>query len=227
MALLPTSPMEAGPSQPSGTSQPTSSGRAPDRERYGAPERTRSSQVRRKSTGSVRSGKGQSPAPWRTSDRSRTPDRARTHVSRRTPEREATPDRGKAPMAQASPTSVLDCQMLEPYAHPPSRAASTRDPRTTSVSGGRNPEPHTGSDPSPIQSVRKGNTVSRTPRSGTPEPGGPGDSEEEIAPSPNMRRVFTRLQDRKMASPRGGSSAVSGPVSHSKEGAAEKKHRCT
>ena len=110
--------------------------------------------------------------------------------------------------------------MLEPFAPPLSRAASTRDPRTTLVSGGRNPEPHTGSDPSPIQSVRKGNTVSRMPRSGTLEAEGAGDYEEEIAPSPNMRMVLTRLHDRKMASPGGGSSTVGGPANHSKEGAA-------
>ena len=96
------------------------------------------------------------------------------------------------------------------------------DPRMASISGGCNPEPRTGSDPFRIQSVRKGNTVS-----GTPEPEGAGDSEEEIAPSPNMRRVLTRIQGWKMASPGGGSSAVSGPASHSKEGAAQKKHRST
>ena len=114
---------------------------------------------------------------------------------------------------------------LEPYAPPPSRAASTRDPRTASVSGGQNPEQLTKSDLSPIQSVRNENTISGTPRSGTPEPEGAGDSEEEIAPSPNMRRVLTRQQEWKMASSGGGSSAISGPTSHSKEGAALKKHR--
>ena len=58
------------------------------------------------------------------------------------------------------------------------------------------------------------------PRSGTLEAEGAGDYEEEIAPSPNMRMVLTRLHDLKMASPGGGSSTVSGPANHSKEGAA-------
>ena len=128
-------------------------------------------------------------------------------------------------MTQASPSSPSDCQMVEPFAPPPSRAASTRDPHTTSISRGRNPEPRTGSDPSPIQSIRKGNTVSGTPRSVTPEVEGARDSEEEIAPSPNMRRVLMRLQNRKNTSPGGGSSAVSGLGNHLKEGAAQKKHR--
>ena len=103
--------------------------------------------------------------------------------------------------------------------------ASTKDPRTTSISCGRNPESRTGTAPSLIQSVWKGNTIFGTPRFGTPEGERAGDSEEEISPSPNMRRVFTRLQDWKNASPRGGSSAVRSLGSHLKEGAAQKKHR--
>ena len=112
VALLPTTLAGAGPSQSGGTSQPTSSGRAPERERSSAPERIRSSEVRMKSTGLVRSGRGHSPTPGRTSDRSRTLDRARTPVRRRMPERETTPDCGKAPMAQASPASVPDCRIF-------------------------------------------------------------------------------------------------------------------
>ena len=46
------------------------------------------------------------------------------------------------------------------------------------------------------------------------------DSEEEIAPSPNMRRVFIRLQERRLLTPGGGSSAISGPASQSKDGTA-------
>ena len=109
--------------------------------------------------------------------------------------------------------------MVEPFAPPPSRAASTRDPRTASISGGQNPEPHVRNDPSPIQSVRKGNTIF-----GTPEGEG---SEEEITPSPNMKWVLTRLQDRKNALPEGGSSAISGPDNHLKEGvSAQSPHSC-
>ena len=123
VALLPTSPAEAGHSQLGGTSQPTSYGRVPTREGSGAPVRTRSSPVRRKNTESIRSGKGQSPAPKRMLDRSSTPDRAMTTIRRRTSERERTLDRGKALRA-----SVPNCQMLEPFAPPPSRAASTKHP---------------------------------------------------------------------------------------------------
>ena len=110
--------------------------------------------------------RGQSPAPGRTSDRFRTPDRARTPVRHKTPERESTPDKGKAPMAQASLASPSNCQMLSClHLHlggrpPPLRAASTRDPKTNSISRGRNPKPRAISDPSRIQSVRKGKTVS-------------------------------------------------------------------
>ena len=109
VALLSISLVEAGPIHLGGASQPTSSGRAPNREGSGAPEKTRSSQIRRKNIGSVR-------------------DRTRTPIRRRTPKRESIPDRGKAPMAQASPASPPDCQMVEPFAPPPSRAASTKDP---------------------------------------------------------------------------------------------------
>ena len=130
-------PTAAGPSQQGGGSQPGSSGKAT--------EKTRSSQVRQKSTGSVRNGRGQSPVP-RTSDRSRTPNKAQTPIRHRTPDREATPDRGKIHASQASPTSPPNCQMVEKFPLSPSRAASTRDPRT--ASRGQNPEYHTGSDPS-------------------------------------------------------------------------------
>ena len=53
VVLVPTYPTGAGPSQPDGTSQPTSSRGAPDRERFSALEKTRLSQVRQKNTGLV------------------------------------------------------------------------------------------------------------------------------------------------------------------------------
>ena len=155
----------------------------------------------------------------RNSDRSRTPDRARTPIRHRTPDPETTPNRGRIPMAQASPSSPPDCQMVSTLPPPPSRAASSRDPRTASISGGQNPEQCTGSDHSPLRSVRRGSTVSGTPGSGTPRAEGAGDSEDEVAPSPNMRRMLTRLQK---ASPEGGSSAVTGLGSHQKDEAAQK-----
>ena len=59
------------------------------------PERTRSSQVRWKSTGSDRGGRGQSPVP-KTSDRSCIPDKARTPIRRRTLERKTNLGKGKS-----------------------------------------------------------------------------------------------------------------------------------
>ena len=44
--------------------------------------------------------------------------------------------------------------------------------------------------------------------------------------SPNMTRVFMRLQEHRLLTPRRGSSPISGPASHSKHGTASKKH-CT
>ena len=160
--------------------------------------------MRRKSTESVKTKRGQSHVP-RTSDQSRTSDRARTPIRHPIPDREATPDRGEAHVFQALLSSPLDCQMVEPFPPPPSRAASTKDSRT--ASGGQNSEHHTGSDPSPIQSVWRGSTVSGTPGSRTPRAERAGDLEDKIAPSPNTRRMLTRLQK---ASPEGGSSAVNG-----------------
>jgi len=99
---------------------------------------------------------------------------------------------------------------------------------------------HLGDDLYPIRSVRKGSktpgtvsgtpgsvsgtpgTVSGPPGSGTPRAEGASDSEDEIAPSPNMKRVLTRLQ---RALEAGGSSAANSLGSHMKEGAAQKKHR--
>ena len=227
--LVPTSLAGAGRSQPAGTSKPTKSRRNPDREKTPVPERTRLSQVRRKSTErSARSGRGQSPNldRGRTSKRSRTPERART------PEKMKSPDRGKAPMSQVSPTRALDCMIVEQSAPPPSHAMSAKDPRTTSVSCGRNKERSTGSDPSPGQSSRKEKKASGTARSGSGDGSGEdlaaaGDFEEEIAPSPNMRRVFTRLQERRLLTPGGGSSTISGPASQPKDGSTSKKHRTT
>jgi hypothetical protein len=86
--------MAAEPSQQGGDSRPGSSGKDP--------ERTRSSGAKRKSTGSARSGRGQSPAP-RTSDRSRTPDRARIPIRHQTPDREVTRDKGKTHALSTTP----------------------------------------------------------------------------------------------------------------------------
>ena len=149
----------------------------------------------------------------------------------RTLDRMKTPDRGKTPVSHVSPAHVLDCMIVEQLAPLPSHAMLARDPRTASVSCGRNREQTTGSDPSPGQSSWKEKKASGTVRSGSgdrsgEDPAAAGDSEEEIAPFPNMRRVFTRLQERRLLTPGGGSSAISGPASQIKDGMASKKH-CT
>lgn len=130
-------------------------------------------------------------------------------------------------MSQASLASVPECKILEPSAPPPSRETSTMDLRTTLVLRNKNPKQHTGSDPSLIQNIQKEKTGFETPRSKTPDLKGARGYQEEMAPSPNTRLVLTRLQERKMASPTGCSSAIKGPANHSKDGAASKKHRTT
>ena len=210
VAIVPNPPTTADPSQQVGGSQPGSSGKVL--------ERTRSSHARRKSTGSVRTGRGQSPVP-RTSDRFRTPYRARTPLMRQTPDREATPDRGKSQVHPATPTFPADCPMQEPLATPPSRSASARDPRT--ALGGQHSEHPAGSNLAPSPSIRRG-TISGTPGSMTPRAEETCDSEEKIAPSPNMRGAFTRLQTK--ASP-GSSSLVGGLDQDWKERTRQKKPR--
>ena len=91
-----------------------------------APKRTFFSQARRKSTGSDRSGRGQSPV-RRTSEWSRTPDRSRTPVRRQTPERETTSGKGKSRARQSSPSSPPECMMQE-AAPTTSRATPIREP---------------------------------------------------------------------------------------------------
>ena len=87
--------------EPGEGSRPGSTGKAP--------ERIQSSQPRRKSIGSDRSGRGQSPVRW-TPDRSCVSDRSRTPVQRHTPERETTFGKGKS---RARESSLLECMMLE------------------------------------------------------------------------------------------------------------------
>ena len=136
----------------------------------------------------------------------------------------AYPSRGKGTPTRAPPTSPTDCLMMSPRLQPPSRAASSSDPRATPSSGRLNPVQHLGDDHFPPWSVRKWNIASGTPRSGTPMAEGASDSEEEIAPSPNTRRVLTRLQ---RTSEMGGSFAANSPGSHTKDEATQKKHRAS
>ena len=205
--LVQNPPTVAGPSQQDGGTRPFSSGRAPSG--------TYSAGVRRKNTGSVRTERDQSPV-RRTSDHSRTPDRTRTPI--RSPEPAATPSRGKGTPTRTPPTSPAVCLMTSPAPQPPSKALLAEIPS----SGCQDPVQQLEDELSPLRSVRRGSTVSGTPRSETPKAEGAGDSEEEIAPSLNMRRMLTRLQ---RVSEAAGSSTANSPGSHTKEGAAQKKHR--
>ena len=209
--LVQNPPTFAGPSQQEGGTRPSSSRRAPSG--------SRSAKVRRKSTGSVRTGRDQSPV-RRTSDRSRTPDQARTPIRKTEPA--ALPSRGRGTPTRTPPTSPADGLKTSPAPQPPSRAAFSRDPRTTPSSGRQEQVQHLGDKLFPLRSVRRGSTVSGTPRFETLRAEGVSDLEEEVAPSPNMRRMLTRLQRVLEA---GGSSAANSPGSHTKEGVAQKKHR--
>ena len=63
VALVPNPPAEAGLNQHGGGSCHANFDWAPGRERFGAPKRTRSSHIRQKSTGSVKSGRDRSFVP--------------------------------------------------------------------------------------------------------------------------------------------------------------------
>lgn len=53
------------------------------------------------------------------------------------------------------------------------------------------------------------------------------ETNEEVTPSPNMCKIFTRLQERRLLTPGGGASESSKPVGKPKTGKATKKHRTT
>ena len=143
VAIVADPPATAEPSHQAGGSRPQSSGRDL--------ERAWSSGALRKSTGSVRTGRGQSPAP-KTSNRSRTLDRARTPIRHQAMDREATSDKGKSRANPATPTFSTDYPMEEPAATRPSRSASPRDPRT--ASGGQHSQQPARSNPAASPSTR-------------------------------------------------------------------------
>ena len=51
--------------------------------------------------------------------------------------------------------------------------------------------------------------------------------DEEVTPSPNIRKIFMRLRERRLMTPEGGVSAISGPANQLKDGTASKYHRTT
>ena len=203
--------------EPGQASRPASSERAP--------ELARSSQTRRKCTGSERSGRGQSPV-RRTPDRVYTPDRSCTPVRRHTLERGADSGKGKSHARDSSPP---DCMMLE--VAPTTSKATPSTSRAASRAASRleserhpcscPPDPPAGPDLAQTPTSRQ-NPVSRTDGDRTPRAEGTGDSEEEVDPSPTVRRVLTRL--RHVSSP--GTSTLNGGLDASyKEKATPKKPR--
>ena len=203
--------------EPSEGSRPGSSGRAS--------ERTRSSQARWKSTESERSGRGRSSV-RRTPDRSFTPNRSRTPVRGHTPERETNFGKKKSRARTSSPPN---CMMLE-AAPTTSKAAPSTSQATSRAASHQESEPHTCSCPpypppgiNLAQTPTSGrNHVSGTAGDRTPRAEGTGDSEEEVDPSPIVRRVLTRLQH--VTSP--GASSFSGGLDASyKEKTTPKKPR--
>jgi hypothetical protein len=86
--------------------------------------------------------------------------------------------------------------ILEQWVAPPSLATTARERRTASVSCGRNREMVAESDHSPRRSSRKKKKVLAARRSGSGDGSGEDSSaetDEKLAPSPNVRRAFTRL----------------------------------
>ena len=121
-------------------------------------------------------------------------------------ERAKTLDRGKAPMAQASLAPTPDCMIVDRWVPPPSQGTLARERRAASASGGRNRERTIESDHSPRHGSRKKMEMVVVERSGSgdgswEEESVADDSDEEATPSLNIRRAFTKLQERRLLTP--------------------------
>ena len=125
--------------------------------------------------------------------------------------------------------------IVEPWGQPPTLAV--HEHRITPTPSGQNREQTTESDQSPRQASRKKKKVP-TPEGSSFNDGlweqtwplTANEFEEEVIPSPSMRKIFTRLPVRRLLTPGGGAFEISGqagPSSQSKAGTATKKHRTT
>jgi hypothetical protein len=138
--LILTSQAVAGPSQAARASGQQKTDRVLEREKTLVPEKTRSSQVRRKSMEcSTRSGRTQSPV----LDMAKTPKRTKT------------PNRGKGHVAQALQPPAHDCMIVEQWRHPPFHTITAWERRSTPTLCGRNKLSLAESDHSPNHSVCK------------------------------------------------------------------------
>ena len=124
-----------------------------------------------------------------------------------------------------------DCMIMEPWGLPSSQVLAVRERKVTPTPCSRNRERTAESEHSLRQSPRKKKKVP------TPECSGSDDgsweqtghsvaveSDEEVTPSPSMRKIFTQLQERRLLTPGGGASGISGPTGQSKAGTSTKKH---
>ena len=141
---------------------------------------------------SVQSGKGQSPAPGRTSDRSQTPDRAKTPIRRRTLERESTPDGVKPPWLKLYQHHLRTARWwsrshLHLQGRPPQGLLDGLDLGRTKSKTACRKRSLPDSERSEREHIFRNTTFLHA------EAKRAGDSEEEIAPSPNMRRVLNQL----------------------------------
>lgn len=150
----------------------------------------------------------------------------------KTAERTKTPDRGKAHVAQTSQAPTPDCMIAGQWGHPPSHVLLVRERKITSNPCSRTKERTVECDHSPRQRAHKKKKVPTSEHSGSYNgtwegPSAAEESKEEVTPSPNMRKIFTRLHERRLLTPRGGASAINGQSNQPKEGKAAKKYRTT
>ena len=159
------------------------------------------------------------------------PEKAKTLENTKRLKRAKTPDRGEAPAAQASPAPAPDCMIVDRWVPPPSQGISAKERRAASALCGRNMERTADSDHSPCESscmkkvlvaMRNGSGDGSWERTSDAE-----NFDEEVTPSPNIRKIFMRLRERRLMTPEGGVSAISGPANQLKDGTASKYHRTT
>ena len=187
--LVPTSQAIAGPSQAVGASKQHEFGRVPEREKTPVPKRARSPLIQRNSTepfGEVMTG------PTPDAGKGLTPKRART------PKRTKTANHGKAHIMQVSQPLAPDCMIVEQWGRPPTQALMVRERRNHSAPCGRNMEKKAENDHSPWQSARKKKKVPTPEHFGSEDesweqtwPSSPEEYDEEVTPSPSMRKIFT------------------------------------
>ena len=124
-----------------------------------------------------------------------------------------------------------DCMIVEPWEQPPTQALAVRDQRTTPTLFGRNKERMAetlGNRTLDLSLRHSAHKKKLTPeRSGSFssqskdklwDQTGPSvveETDEVVTPSPSMRKILTRLQERQFLTHGGGALGTSGPVNKS------------